>query len=60
MLVGSYCRFTNKGGIVHPGASLADLEELSSLLQVGVQHDKDTRVISSFVDSSRCGHGQQR
>lgn len=34
MLVGSYCRFTNKGGIVHPGASLADLEELSSLLQI--------------------------
>jgi len=34
VLVGSYCRFTNKGGIVHPASSLADLEELSSLLQV--------------------------
>ncbi|OUS41790.1 hypothetical protein BE221DRAFT_64803, partial [Ostreococcus tauri] len=33
-LVGSYCRFTNKGGLVHPGTSLAELEELSSLLQV--------------------------
>jgi len=34
VLVGSYCRFTNKGGIVHPASSLADLEELSSLLQI--------------------------
>ena len=58
MLVGSYCRFTNKGGIVHPGASLADLEELSSLLQVGVHHDNNTRIISSSADSPRCGHDQ--
>lgn len=34
MLVGSYCRFTNIGGVVHPGTSLAELDELSSLLQV--------------------------
>lgn len=33
-LVGSYGVFTNLGGIVHPQASLEDLEELSSLLQV--------------------------
>ena len=33
-LVGSYCRFTNSGGMVHPQTSVEDLEELSSLLQV--------------------------
>lgn len=33
-LVGSYCVFTNNGGIVHPKTSTEDLEELSSLLQV--------------------------
>jgi len=34
MLVGSYCRFTGHGGIVHPATPLADLDELSSLIQV--------------------------
>jgi translation initiation factor 6 len=33
-LVGSYCKFTNVGGLVHPRTSLEDIEELSSLLQV--------------------------
>lgn len=33
-LVGSYCVFTNQGGIVHPRTSVEDLEELASLLQV--------------------------
>lgn len=33
-LVGSYCRFTNQGGMVHPRTSVEDMEELSSLLQV--------------------------
>ena len=33
-LVGSYARFTNQGGIVHPRTSVDDLEELASLLQV--------------------------
>lgn len=33
-LVGSYCKFTNVGGIVHPHTSPADQDELSSLLQV--------------------------
>jgi translation initiation factor 6 len=33
-LVGSYCSFTNQGGLVHPRTSLEDQEELSSLLQV--------------------------
>ena len=32
-LVGSYCKFTNQGGMVHPRTSVEDLEELSSLLQ---------------------------
>ena len=33
-LVGSYCVFTNQGGIVHPNTSMAEKEERSSLLQV--------------------------
>ena len=34
ILVGSYCAFTNQGGLVHPNTSIEDMEELSSLLQV--------------------------
>ena len=34
-LVGSYCCFTNQGGVVHPQTTIQDLDELSSLLQVG-------------------------
>ncbi|KAA8493048.1 Eukaryotic translation initiation factor 6 [Porphyridium purpureum] len=33
-LVGSYCKFTNQGGIVHPMANVEHQDELSSLLQV--------------------------
>ena len=33
-LVGTYCSFTNQGGLVHPQTSVADQEELASLLQV--------------------------
>jgi translation initiation factor 6 len=33
-LVGSYCKITNQGGMVHPRTSVEDLEELSSLLQI--------------------------
>ena len=33
-LVGSYCVFTNQGGLVHPNTSVAEKEELASLLQV--------------------------
>jgi len=33
-LVGSYAKFTNLGGMVHPRTSVEDMEELSSLLQV--------------------------
>lgn len=34
VLVGSYCQFTNQGGLVHPKTSIEDLDELSSLLQI--------------------------
>ena len=33
-LVGSYCALSNKGGIVHPMCSVAELDALSSLVQV--------------------------
>lgn len=34
VLVGSYCVFTNQGGLVHPKTPIEDQDELSSLLQV--------------------------
>jgi len=34
VLVGSFCSFSNQGGLVHPKTSIEDLDELSSLLQV--------------------------
>lgn len=34
VLAGSYCTFTNQGGLVHPKTTIADQNELSSLLQV--------------------------
>jgi translation initiation factor 6 len=34
ILVGSYCMFSNRGGLVHPHTSIEDLDELSTLLQV--------------------------
>lgn len=34
VLVGSYCAFSNQGGLVHPKTSIEDQGELSSLLQV--------------------------
>jgi len=33
-LVGSYSKFTNQGGLVHPRTTVEDLEELSTLLQI--------------------------
>ncbi|KFG57110.1 putative eukaryotic initiation factor-6, partial [Toxoplasma gondii RUB] len=33
-LVGSYCHFTNQGGLVHVMTPVEDMEELSQLLQV--------------------------
>lgn len=34
LLVGSFCKFTNQGGLVHPMTSISDQDELSSLLQI--------------------------
>jgi len=34
VLVGSYCAFSNQGGLLHPRTSVEDLNELSSLLQI--------------------------
>ncbi|KXS12664.1 translation initiation factor 6 [Gonapodya prolifera JEL478] len=34
VLVGSYCALSNRGGLVHPRTSIADQDELSSLLQI--------------------------
>lgn len=34
VLVGSYCAFSNQGGLVHPKTAIEDQDELSSLLQV--------------------------
>lgn len=33
-LVGSYCVFTNHGGLLHPMVGVAELDELSTLVQV--------------------------
>merc|ERR1712107_161523 len=33
-LVGSYSKFTNRGGMVHPRTTAEDLQELSSLLRI--------------------------
>jgi len=33
-LVGSYCAYSNQGGLIHPRTSVEDLNELSSLLQI--------------------------
>lgn len=35
-LVGTYCTFSNQGGLVHPRTTVADQDELSSLLQVPI------------------------
>lgn len=34
VLVGSYCRISNQGALVHPKTSIQDQDELSSLLQI--------------------------
>ncbi|KAJ3121781.1 Eukaryotic translation initiation factor 6 [Nowakowskiella sp. JEL0407] len=34
VLVGSYCAFSNQGGLVHPKTSIEDQDELASLLQI--------------------------
>jgi hypothetical protein len=60
-LVGSYCTFSNRGGLVHPLTSIQDLDELSSLLQVPAtlhiifQH---FRLLLSRVGTTRGGNGK--
>lgn len=34
LLVGSFCKFTNQGGLVHPMTAINDQDELSTLLQI--------------------------
>ncbi|XP_039281297.1 eukaryotic translation initiation factor 6 [Nilaparvata lugens] len=34
VLVGSYCAFSNQGGLVHPHTTTQDMDELASLLQI--------------------------
>jgi translation initiation factor 6 len=36
VLVGSYCKFTNRGGLVHPRTAVEDQRELCNLLGVRV------------------------
>lgn len=35
-LVGTYCAISNKGGIVHPHSTVAEIEQIASLLQVPI------------------------
>lgn len=35
-LVGSYCVMTNRGALVHPKSNVAEIDEISNLLQVPV------------------------
>lgn len=50
VLVGSYCAFSNQGGLVHPKTSIEDQDELSSLLQVPlvVSECSQTRILISY------------
>ena len=34
VLCGSYCAFSNRGGLLHPKTTIEDQEELASLLQI--------------------------
>ncbi len=51
VLVGSYCAFSNQGGLVHPKTSIEDQDELSSLLQVPlVVSDGDVCLVGQSSD----------
>lgn len=45
VLVGSYCAFSNQGGLVHPKTSIEDQDELSSLLQVPLVVSTGTNMV---------------
>jgi len=53
VLVGSYCAFSNQGGLVHPKTSIEDQDELSSLLQVPL-------VVSGGITHERVNNNNQR
>ena len=46
-LVGSYSVLTNKGGLVHPMCSVAELDELSTLLQIPLCAGKPSRHVAA-------------
>eukprot|EP00887_Chlorella_sp_A99_P001457 scaffold8.g1457.t1 len=57
VLVGSYCKFTNQGGLVAPQTSVEDLDELSSLLQARGGGGGDARGRGVRVAERRTGMG---
>lgn len=50
VLVGSYCAFSNQGGLVHPKTSIEDQDELSSLLQVPLVVSTGTNVVAGSLE----------
>lgn len=57
VLVGSYCAFSNQGGLVHPKTSIEDQDELSSLLQVPLVVSDRSLTISSFGQINMISEG---
>lgn len=59
VLVGSYCTFSNQGGLVHPKTSIEDQDELSSLLQVplvvspGITESPPSNLLLTGHDASK-------
>lgn len=54
VLVGSYCRISNQGALVHPKTSIQDQDELSSLLQVPLVVGSEFReALAQTATSSR-------
>jgi hypothetical protein len=49
ILVGTYCKFTNQGGMVHPGTPVEDLDELSSLLQARASAQRAHRALHAAL-----------
>jgi len=64
VLVGSYCRITNQGGLVHPKTTIEDQDELSSLLQVPIAAGTINRgsdvIGAGVVGESARGQGEKR
>ena len=64
VLVGSYCALSNQGGLVHPRTSVADQNELSSLLQVIISIlsflAKNSQFFCYSTGSSGCWNSESR